>query len=229
MPPNIAQQRTPSAAPPAPLSFGTLGAGRHLLVFLVGVLLLAAAAAAEDSSGKLLGRWRSLETSRGGIGSMLAFRKKGVVEYSIGAVVEMPYRIEGSQLVVPPGRTDGPEERQTMTWLTSDKLRLGTAGSVGTELTRTGPADASDRLIGEWRGFQEMNGRKIEVLYFFYPKGKLLLLMPFQGGQGTYSTQNGRIQLSWPNCPMPDAGFTVDNDVLTFTPSNSRQARYARY
>jgi hypothetical protein len=64
--------------------------------------------AADDASTKLLGRWRSLETSKGGVGAMFEFRKDGVVDYSPGVVVEMKYRIEGDQLVLPPATVNGP-------------------------------------------------------------------------------------------------------------------------
>ena len=214
----------------APLSRKPLGAGRHRTVLLLSVLLLTASfLVADDSAIKLLGRWRSLETSRGGIGSLLAFRKEGIVEYNVGAVVEMPYRVEGDQLVLPSGTEKGPEQRQTMTF-SENRLRLASIGEPGTELIRQGRrTDASEAIVGEWRGVQEMNGRKMEVFYFFYPKGRGLFLMPFLKQQGNYSTVNGRIHLTWPNCPMPDATFKVEGDVLTFTPTNSRQARYARY
>ena len=47
------------------------------VLLLSGVMLSAAALlAADDSSAKLLGRWRTLETSRGGIGAMFEFRKE---------------------------------------------------------------------------------------------------------------------------------------------------------
>ena len=203
----------------------------HRAVLLLSMLLLTVSFLfADDSSIKLLGRWRSLETSRGGIGSTLAFRKQGIVEYSVGAVVEMPYRVEGDQLVLPPGTEGGPEQWQTMTFSADNRLRLASVGEPGTELIRQGRrTDASEAIVGEWRGIRDMDGRKMEVFYFFYPKGRGLFLMPFLTQQGSYSTVNGRIHLTWPNCPMPDATFKVEGDVLTFMPTNLKQARYARY
>ena len=225
--PNPRLQRTRLRAP---LSRKPLGAGRPRAALLLSMLLLTVnVVAADDSSTKLLGRWRSLETSRGGIGSLLAFRKGGIVEYSVGAVVEMPYRIEGDQLVLPPGTENGPEQRQTMTF-SDNRLRLAAVGEPATELVRQGRRpDASEAIVGEWRGIQERKGRKMEEFYFFYPKGRGLFLLPFLTEQGSYSIVNGRIHLTWPNCPMPDATFKVEGDVLTFTPTGSRQARYARY
>ena len=191
-----------------------------------------AAFAAKEPPAGLLGRWRSLETSRGGLGTMLEFRQEGVVEYSFGAIVETPYRIEGNQLVLPPGTDNGPEQRQTITWLGDNKLRLRSADEPepGDELARKSPRKTSLKLIvGEWGGKRDMGGHEVDVLYFFYADGRCLLLIPFLTQKGSYSTSSGRIHLDWPGCPSPEATFKVENEILIFTPVGSRQARYARY
>jgi hypothetical protein len=178
----------------------------------------------------LVGRWRSLATSRGGIGSTLVFRKGGVVEYSLGAVVEMPYRVEGTQLIFPADTKAGPELRQTITWLPKNRVRLTTAGEPGTELTRSDSRPVgADTIVGEWRSVREVGGHQLEVLYLFYPTGRSLLLMPFRTEQGRYSSGSSRVHLEWPDCPMPDAAFSIEGDILTFMPIDSRQSRYARY
>ena len=157
---------------------------------------------------------------------MLAFQERGIVEYSVGAVVETPYRVEGKELVFPPGRQGEPEQRQALTWLSDDKVRLG----EGEELVRHGRATKGrPQLVGEWRGTRDMGDHKVQVSYLFYPQGKCLLLIPFQTQRGSYSAAAGRVRLTWPDCPMPDSAFNVDRDVLTFTPTGARQARYARY
>jgi TonB family protein len=51
--PNIALQRTPSASPPSPLSFGTLGRRKSLPVWLVPILLIAAACATEVDQSRI--------------------------------------------------------------------------------------------------------------------------------------------------------------------------------
>ena len=230
-PSNPRPPRTRFALLRSPLSRKPLGDGRRISASLLSAILLASVALGEDNPAqRLLGRWRSLDTSRGGIGSMMSFRKGGVVEYSVGAVVESPYRVERKELVLPSGTEGGPEKRQTITWLNGNKLRLASGGVSGLELARVGSrSSAPEALVGEWRGKQEMGGQKVDILYFFYPKGQALLLMPFAVQQGSYSTTKARIQLRWPNCPMPDAAFEVHDDVLILTPSNSKPARYARY
>jgi hypothetical protein len=61
---------------------------------------------------------------------MFEFRKDGMVDYSPGAVVEMKYRIEGDQLVLPPATINEPEQRQAMEWPGNDKLRLKASGDL---------------------------------------------------------------------------------------------------
>jgi hypothetical protein len=50
----------------------------------------------------VIGRWRSLETSKSGIGGMFIFREDGTLEFSPGAVVETEYRVEGSCYIPDP-------------------------------------------------------------------------------------------------------------------------------
>jgi hypothetical protein len=73
-------------------------------------LILLCASAGQSSPDQILGRWRSMETSMGGIGVMFEFHAGGVVDYSPGAVVETPWRKEDGQLVLPSGTVGGLEQ-----------------------------------------------------------------------------------------------------------------------
>jgi hypothetical protein len=186
--------------------------------------------AADDASTKLLGRWRSLETSKGGIGAMLEFRKDGVVDYSPGVVVEMKYRIEGDQLVLPPATVNGPEQKQTMQWLGSDKLRLKSGGDLWLELTRQGPTpDVKIPILGEWASLRDISGKAMPVRYLFYPAGKGLLLIPFLKESGSYVIRGESIRLELPGRGPAEGKFKVDGDVLTIPGPNSGESRFARY
>src|SRR3974377_1991113 len=94
---------------------------RILLMFAV---CLPAIAAQTPASSSVVGRWRSLATSHGGIGAIFEFHPDGVVDYSPGAVVESDYRIEGDEVVLPPATKTGPEQRQTVEWLGDEHFRL---------------------------------------------------------------------------------------------------------
>jgi hypothetical protein len=190
-------------------------------------------AASEDpGSAALLGRWRSLATSRGGIGSMLEFRAGGVVDFSPGAVVELRYRIEGDQLVLPAATIGGPEQRETVTWLSDDRIRLrsAAAGDPGEEFARQGSrASAAEPIVGEWIGSRDMADHKVKVMYFFAPSGAGLLLIPFVTGSGSYSLDHDTIHLALPNRAPADMAIKVEGDVLTFTTSDAHETRFKRY
>jgi hypothetical protein len=185
---------------------------------------------ADDSATKLLGRWRSLETSKGGIGAMFEFRKDGVVDYSPGAVVEMKYRIEGDQLVLPPATIGGPELKETMEWSGNDKLRLKASGGVWVELARQGPApDVKNPIVGEWTSSSEMAGKTMQSRYLFYPAGKGFLLIPFLKQSGTYSIHGESIRLELPGRDPVEGKFKVDGDMLVIPGPNTGESRFARY
>jgi hypothetical protein len=207
-----------------------LGRGQGPVAALLALLGFAAALRAADKTpAGLTGRWRSLETSRGGIGSMITFLEGGALEFSPGAVVEIPYRIEGDQLILPGGSKDASESRQKIVWLADDKLRLDTESGPGIELTRAGAREsASEPILGEWQGKREMAGQELSILYFFRREGRSLLLIPFVTQTGRYTTDKSHVHLEWPNCPIPEAEFAVDSDVLTLT-ADGKKSRYARY
>jgi hypothetical protein len=124
---------------------------RSLLALLAVPVLCA-----QDPAGQVVGRWRSITTSKGGIGSIVQLRKDGVIDYSPGAVVEMKYRIEGNELVLPPATKTGPETRQTIEFEGESKMRMVTAGGPAVELTRQGSRpDAVRPILGEWTAPRE--------------------------------------------------------------------------
>jgi len=195
--------------------------------FLLTILPLLSA---DDATTKLLGRWRSLETSKGGIGAMFEFRKDGVVDFSPGAVVEMKYRIEGDQLVLPPATINGPEQKQTMEWSGNDKLRLKVSADAWVELARQGPApDVQIPILGEWTSSGEMAGKTMQARYLFYPAGKGLLLIPFLKQSGSYSIRGETIRLELPGHEPVEGKLKVDGDVLTIPGPNNGESRFARY
>jgi hypothetical protein len=203
---------------------------RFCALALAVLTMLVGSTASGQSPAALVGRWRTVETSKGGLGSMMTFQAGAVVEYSPGAIVDMPYRVEGNDVILPPATTTGPEQRVPMIWNGTDRLRLGPTGQTGMDLTRQKSAldDSIVPLVGEWAGVQDMGGQKVQVSYLFYPAGRSLLLIRFLTQRGTYSIANGGVRISLPNQPAIDASFTVDGDLLTLT-SGGRRTEYRRY
>jgi hypothetical protein len=198
-----------------------------------GVLILLALIqplCAESPPAGLIGRWRSLETSKGGIGAMFEFRADSAVQFSPGAVVEAAYRIEGTQLVLPPATTTGPEQKSTIEWLGEDRFRLKAGDQTAEELSRRGArVDARNPILGEWRGSRQMGANRVEVRWFFYPAGKALLLIPFTIQAGRYSIDRQTIRIELPNRKM-EGKFDLQGDMLRLPgPRGNGESRYARY
>ena len=75
---------------------------RALLLMLLTLSLAIAQPPSPNPAASLIGRWRSTETSKGGIGAVYQFRADGTFDFSPGAIVDMPYRMEGDQLIFLP-------------------------------------------------------------------------------------------------------------------------------
>ncbi len=188
------------------------------------------ASAQQSSSSGIVGRWFSLETSKGGIGEVCEFRSDGTVDYSLGAVVEAPWRIENKQLILPPATTDGAEQKYTLKWLGDNKLSLEIEGYV-TDLARVGDrSDAGNPIIGEWIESRKMGDHNLEARWLFYPRGEMLLLIPFAIQHGSYTVSGSAIHLNIPGLKKPEFRFKLVDNLLTLSaPEDGHESHYARY
>ena len=187
----------------------------------------------EESSESIAGRWRSLETSKGGIGALFEFRDGGVVVFSPGAVVEMPYRVERGELVLPPATHTGPEQRIRITITDKDQLGLEPpgAGPVRIELRRVGTKrESDDPLVGEWLGERDFGGHVVEARYIFYGNRKCLLLIPFTRTEGTWSATATTITLNFPGQSTVEGQYAIEGDTLTIPgPHGTGKSTFRRY
>jgi hypothetical protein len=190
------------------------------------------ASAQQPSSASILGRWRSLETSKGGIGAVFEFRSDGTADFSPGAVVEMPWRIESGQLILPPETDRGAERKTNLKWLDDNKLRLENGASV-IELTRVGNrVDVSNPIVGEWLENRETAGRNLVAHWLVYNGGKLLFVMPFAVQHGSYTISGSALHFSFPTwTPTPgNFRFKLADNVLTLSaPKGGNESHLARY
>jgi len=181
-----------------------------------------------NAAASLIGRWRSIETSKGGIGTVYQFRADGTFDFSPGAIVDMPYRMEGDQLIFPPETTTGPEMKSTVAWPSNDVMRMTMQGH-SEEYKRRGAPDSRDRLLGEWLGSREMDGQRMPVQMFFYPAGRSLLVILFTTQHGRYSVTNGRLVGEIDGQASLDGTFDITNGVLSIYRSRSRVTKLAGY
>jgi hypothetical protein len=209
------------------------------IIFAISLLLACAnfdsgscASAQQPSSTSIVGRWRSLETSKGGLGSIIEFRSDGTVDFGIGAIVEMPWRIENNQLILPSETNGGAERKTNLKWLGDNKLSLVSEAAV-IELARVGdPANAGNPILGEWIENRKIEGRNFEAHYLFYPGGKLLFLMPFVTQHASYTVSGSTLHIIMPD-PKPKSIsdlFELSDNLLTLSESGGgHKDRYARY
>ena len=202
---------------------------RTLLLILLATLPVASGQPNRaNPAAALIGRGRSVETSKGGIGAIYRFNADGTLDFSPGAIVDMPYRVEGDQLILPPATTAGPELKSALAWPTNDVLRMSTQGQ-SEEYQRQGAADPRDRLLGEWLTSREMNGQRMPTEMFFYPAGKSLLVIRFSTQKGRYSLINGRLVGEFGGRVGLDGTFDITDGVLSIHRSSGRVTKLARY
>jgi len=194
------------------------------VLLLFATLVLANA----QPAANLAGRWRSVETSQGGIGAVYQFHANGTLDFSPGAIVDMPYRVEGDQLILPPGMTNGPEIKSKLT-VSGDLLRLAVEGHVSEYHRRGTVPDLHNLLLGEWLGSREMDGRQMIEQMFFYPGGKSLLVILFTTQRGIYSTSGGRLVATFGGRTGLNGPFDISDGVLSIHRSGGRVTKLARY
>ena len=192
------------------------------------LLLFALVLANAQAPANLTGRWRSVETSQGGIGAVYQFHADGTVDFSPGAIVDMPYRVEGDELILPPGTTNGPEIKSKLT-VSGDALRLSAEGHLSEYHRRGKVQNVSDPLLGEWLGSREMDGRQMIEQMLFYPGGKSLLVILFATQRGIYSTTGGRLVATFGGRAGLNGPFDISEGLLSIHRGGGRVTKLARY
>lgn len=220
-------------------------------------LLIAMACTTGTSADRtVIGRWRSLETSEGGIGGIFIFREDGTLEFSPGAVVETKYRVEGNRLIMPGGTVNGPEQVWVIESLTKDELRVSPedwqpkeaktprapASAPSMRMTREGEGvDPKSLILGTWQSLgvgqrpssDKVSGRSaptIKNTWQFRADGLVLLTVPFRIEKGRYSIKDDLIRILIEERPTVEGKVRWDGDVLVIPgPRGIGESRFARY
>ncbi len=190
------------------------------------LLLLGTCLALAQDAVQIVGRWRSEQTSKGGIGAMYDFAADGTVHFSPGAIVPTQYRLEGDRLTLDPSDGIG----YTLTWNGDDRLRLAVSGSGSEDCSRLGARrDPLNKLVGEWTGTRDMDGNKVVTHWIFGPDSKALFMIRFLTHHGNYTIQNGRLVAKFGEQIGLDGTISLAGDILTINRSAGRVTRLLRY
>jgi len=186
--------------------------------------LWAGGAMSQKEGGTLLGKWRSVVVSKGGIGAIVDFHADGTFDYSPGAVLGGRYRIEGKSLIL--ALDDGePEDKQTIESLTAGALRLGPL-----DFRRVGRAeDAANLLLGVWITVKAMPGMPgtPHGYYYFRRDGRQTFVIPFLTDHCTYAVSGDRIRLT-NRQGTKEGPMRWDGAVLTL-PWGRNEATFQRF
>jgi hypothetical protein len=188
-------------------------------------LLVCAGLGFAQQSSDLVGRWRSVETSKGGIGAMYDFLADGTARFSPGAIVPMQYRLDGDRLSTYP--ESGPP--CTLSWTGLDKVRFN-FGEKGETYTRLGTQrDPASPLRGEWIGSRDMDGKTVAVHWTFAADGSAVLMIRFLTMPGRYQVASGRLTATFGNQPGLSGPIDLANGILSIHRSDGRVTRLLRY
>ena len=195
------------------------------------LLGIACVVTAQEPPAGLLNRWRTTVADKGGLGAIFEFRSGGVLFIRPGAVVDGGYSVEGSEIVLPPLRENGPPNRQTIDLKQPGKLRLLQGQQVSMDLTRVGKAPAGNpSIVGEWVGMRKMDGQNLEMQIFFYANGKSLFLLPFSTEQAYYIVEGARLKITLPDGKVSEGPFQLKGSSLQIPSVRSGTVtRLARY
>ncbi len=194
--------------------FGSAWSVRSLLTIL---LFLSAISGAQSAKSDIVGHWVSADRSKGGIGSMWEFKSDGSLTMSPGTLVDMPYRISGDKLILPPGTTHADAKPQTFSFRVEGNTLYETPDEPASDrskkelrFTRVSAAKQGDPpIVGTWKltfderavpstaspASAEQRGREIilrNTVHTYTRDGVLKLRIPFTAIPGTYNVADSK-------------------------------------
>jgi hypothetical protein len=181
----------------------------------------------EEQGSKLLGKWRSVTTSKGGIGALLDFRPGGRFDYIPAAIVPGQYSVEEQRLTI----TDSNGEQTVMNIeaISTEALRLGMPKASSLDLKRVGrPEDPEHLLLGVWVTVHTMEGLPSRGYYYFRSDGTETFTVPFRTDQCLYAITGDRIRMTYPRQGSVEGAVRWEGDVLVL-PWRGGEAKFKRF
>jgi hypothetical protein len=151
----------------------------------------------EEQESKLLGKWRSVTTSKGGIGALLDFRQGGKFEYIPAAIVAGRYSVEEQRLTI--RDPSGEPVVMNIEAMSTEALRLGMPKAGSLDLKPVSQLeDPEHLLLGVWVTVHTMEGLLNRGYYYFRSDGTETFTVPFRTDQCLYAITGDRIRMTYP-------------------------------
>jgi hypothetical protein len=208
---------------------GLIAAGRRWILIVLLSAVCIATGVCEEGGGKLLGKWRSVTVSKGGIGALLNFYADGRFDYMPAAIVAGQYRVEGEKVIT--ALDDGePEYAMTIKSVTAETLGLVMREKLPSlDLKRVGrPEDPDHPLLGTWVSTATVPGMPAHGYYYFRNNGRETLVIPFRTDHCKYSISGDQIRLVQAGGDSKEGPFRWEGDVLVL-PWHRGEAKFERF
>lgn len=155
----------------------------------IALLLAAAFVADSQENHSPVGRWRTLSTSRGGIGATFTFHSDGAVELATSAIVESKCRLERDRLTTP-GSVNGQEAVEIIESLSAKTIRMRMTQAADFQMRRDAQRpDSGNSILGSWKDSGGKGGE-----WEFFPDGRIA--MTGRRGDATTVTERGQYNLT---------------------------------
>lgn len=130
------------------------------------MLLLSFSPALATGSEVPAGRWRSVTTTRGGIGAVYEFGPSGRGSYSSAALVTEPYTFAAGVLTMG-------QSRYGVGWHADGRMQWNDGQGTLLDFSPVGKPEAKS-ILGEWKTWtkQEVMGRVLPAIYIFQADGQ---------------------------------------------------------
>jgi hypothetical protein len=200
--------------------------------FLIA-LCLPLAASAQDDAQRILGRWYTVERSRGGIGATIEFLPAGIVKYSSAAVVELTYSFKGQTLVLKftdPEKGPQPDQVLTVESLVREKMTARSQDAPDVQQwARMGIPESNDNLIlGNWTSSRNMDGRTLLSSWRFRQDGSAVFTVPFVTKTGRYQMNKNSIRLDVEGAIAVEGPLSWEGEILVL-PGNKTPTKLRRF
>jgi hypothetical protein len=197
----------------------------------LALVLFLPIAVAQQSAQDLTGSWYAETRSADVVGILFEFTADGKFSYSLGAISEYRYRLEGGKVILnllDPQK--GPQADEVFAASVRDgKLAMASmAQQTVLEYSRIGEPEAGANLIvGFWTRMEETNGTRHPSNRRFRKDGTAVFTVPFGWRPGVYSISGDQIRLTLDGKPPVDGPWRWEGTALVL-PAAQGPAKFRR-
>jgi hypothetical protein len=173
----------------------------------------------------LVGLWESSQVTKGGIGNTIEFRADGIEVGSLGAIVNMVYRVSGDQLYS--GLTSAVDDLVSTWRVEGDTLTETYKGGEVIVKKRFGttPSSGDAPLVGTWTN-RHYTGPM--AFTWFTDDGRLLLRIPMRSASQCYTALGSNLRDGSSAGESDDWQFAIDGRNLSLSKQGELTRTYVK-